>query len=113
MPEVFNVSLLEQAHEEGAVYGSKAVGEPPLMLAFSVREALRQAAAAFGPAGTSVDLASPATPEAVYWAIEAARSGRTDHVVEGYPGRIPDQPGADAHRLHPRSERAARVGVRS
>ena len=48
MPEVFNVALLERAHEEGAVYGSKAVGEPPLMLAFSVREALRQAAAAFG-----------------------------------------------------------------
>ena len=52
MPEVFNVTLLEKAHEDGAVYGSKAVGEPPLMLAFSVREALRQAAAAFGPAGT-------------------------------------------------------------
>ncbi|MGH3347319.1 MAG: xanthine dehydrogenase molybdopterin binding subunit, partial [Nocardioides sp.] len=66
MPGVFNVTLLEQAHEDGAVYGSKAVGEPPLMLAFSVREALRQAAAAFGPAGTSVDLASPATPEAVW-----------------------------------------------
>ena len=52
MPEDFNVALLEHAHEDGAVYGSKAVGEPPLMLAFSVREALRQAAAAFGPAGT-------------------------------------------------------------
>ncbi|KMO96880.1 xanthine dehydrogenase molybdopterin binding subunit [Streptomyces roseus] len=75
MPEEFNVTLLENATEEGAVYGSKAVGEPPLMLAFSVREALRQAAAAFGPAGVSVELASPATPEAVYWAIEAARGG--------------------------------------
>jgi xanthine dehydrogenase large subunit len=74
MPDVFNVRLLEKAHEEGAVYGSKAVGEPPLMLAFSVREALRQAAAAFGPAGTSVDLPSPATPEAVYWALDKARS---------------------------------------
>ncbi|MEV0603234.1 xanthine dehydrogenase molybdopterin binding subunit [Streptomyces sp. NPDC050315] len=77
MPEEFNVTLLENATEEGAVFGSKAVGEPPLMLAFSVREALRQAAAAFGPAGVSVELASPATPEAVYWAIEAARSGDT------------------------------------
>jgi xanthine dehydrogenase large subunit len=76
MPEVFNVTLLRNATEEGAVYGSKAVGEPPLMLAFSVREALRQAAAAFGPPGTSVDLASPATPEAVYWAIERARAAR-------------------------------------
>ncbi|UGT44096.1 xanthine dehydrogenase molybdopterin binding subunit [Nocardia yamanashiensis] len=80
MPEVFNVTLLENATEEGAVYGSKAVGEPPLMLAFSVREALRQAAAAFGPAGVAVDLASPATPEAVYWAVEAARrtAGRSE-----------------------------------
>jgi xanthine dehydrogenase large subunit len=75
MPEVFNVRLLEKAHEDGAVYGSKAVGEPPLMLAFSVREALRHAAAAFGPPGTSVDLPSPATPEAVYWALERARGG--------------------------------------
>lgn len=86
MPEEFNVRLLENATEEGAVYGSKAVGEPPLMLAFSVREALRQAAAAFGPAGKCVELASPATPEAVYWAIEAARSGgarRNDHAREG------------------------------
>ncbi|WP_433544262.1 xanthine dehydrogenase molybdopterin binding subunit (plasmid) [Streptomyces sp. CA-294286] len=81
MPEEFNVALMENATEEGAVYGSKAVGEPPLMLAFSVREALRQAAAAFGPSGASVELASPATPEAVYWAIESVREGdekRTD-----------------------------------
>ena len=73
MPEDFRVAMLEHAHEDGAVYGSKAVGEPPLMLAFAVREALRQACAAFGPAGTSVELASPATPEAVYWALDAAR----------------------------------------
>ena len=51
LPEEFHVSLLEHAHEDGAVYGSKAVGEPPLMLAFAVREALRAAAAAFGPDG--------------------------------------------------------------
>ncbi|WP_411108956.1 xanthine dehydrogenase molybdopterin binding subunit [Streptomyces sp. c-19] len=83
MPEEFNVRLLENATEEGAVYGSKAVGEPPVMLAFSVREALRQAAAAFGPAGVAVELASPATPEAVYWAVQAARraAGAADSVA--------------------------------
>ncbi|MBY8863024.1 xanthine dehydrogenase molybdopterin binding subunit [Nocardia sp. CA2R105] len=75
MPEEFNVELLADATEEGAVYGSKAVGEPPLMLAFSVREALRAAVAAFGPATVSIDLPSPATPEAVYWAIERSRRG--------------------------------------
>ncbi|WP_406829382.1 xanthine dehydrogenase molybdopterin binding subunit [Pedococcus sp. KACC 23699] len=112
MPEVFNVALLQRAHEDGAVYGSKAVGEPPLMLAFSVREALRQAAAAFGPAGTSVDLASPATPEAVWWALEQARRGGVGqpahgHVDEGAPGVVPDQPDADAKPLRPHSELAA------
>ncbi|MGV2819950.1 xanthine dehydrogenase molybdopterin binding subunit [Brevibacterium casei] len=78
MPEVFNIALLDKAHEEGAVYGSKAVGEPPLMLAFSVREALREAIAGFGPAGTSVELESPATPEAVFWALEAVRDATPD-----------------------------------
>ncbi len=73
LPDVLNVHLYERATESGVVYGSKAVGEPPLMLAFSVREALRQAVAAFGSPGCSVDLACPATPEAVFWAVEAAR----------------------------------------
>ncbi|RHW25361.1 xanthine dehydrogenase molybdopterin binding subunit [Nocardioides immobilis] len=106
MPAEFNVALLQHAPEEGAVYGSKAVGEPPLMLAFSVREALRQAVAAFGPAGTSVDLASPATPEAVWWAVQQARrSVEHGHVAEGSPGVVPDQPAADAHEYEPESER--------
>ncbi len=74
LPPVFNVRLLPKATETGVVYGSKAVGEPPLMLAISVREALRDAVAAFG-AGGYVELASPATPEAVYWAIEKVREG--------------------------------------
>lgn len=76
LPPEFHVELLDKAHEEGAVYGSKAVGEPPFMLAFSVREALRQAVAAFasGDGHAVVDLPSPATPEAVYWAVERVRS---------------------------------------
>ena len=66
MPEVFNVHLFDEATESGVVYGSKAVGEPPLMHGFSVREALRQAVGAFGRG--SVDLGCPSTPEAVFWA---------------------------------------------
>ena len=114
MPDEMHVALLPRAHEDGAVYGSKAVGEPPLMLAFSVREALRQAAGAFGPPGATVDLASPATPEAVYWALDRARrarrddsSGSPDGLVIGLPGLVPDQPPAGAEPLHPRSERVA------
>ena len=78
MPEEFNVHLYEEATESGVVYGSKAVGEPPLMLAFSVREALRQAAAAFGPTGWSVDLGCPSTPEAVFWAVQAAQAAAAE-----------------------------------
>ena len=107
MPEEFRVTLLPQAAEEGAVYGSKGVGEPPLMLAFSVREALRQAAAAFGPARTSVFLASPATPEAVFWAVERARTG-SDPVIQG-SAAPPEQPSQDAPPMQPRSERAQRM----
>jgi xanthine dehydrogenase large subunit len=73
MPPEFNVHLFERATESGVVYGSKAVGEPPLMLAFSAREALRQAVAAFGSDGAEVDLGCPSTPEAVFWAIQQAK----------------------------------------
>ena len=48
VPEVFNVEMLERATQPDVVMGSKAIGEPPLMLALSVREALREAIAAFG-----------------------------------------------------------------
>ncbi|MEV4641314.1 xanthine dehydrogenase molybdopterin binding subunit [Actinoplanes sp. NPDC049548] len=111
MPEVFNVTLLTDAAEEGVVYGSKAVGEPPLMLAFCVREALRQAAAAFGPAGTSVELASPATPEAVFWALEEARRGAGErHTAEA--DVAPPQP--DAQRaMRPESEQVGKAVSRA
>ncbi|WP_448721371.1 xanthine dehydrogenase molybdopterin binding subunit [Microbacterium natoriense] len=78
MPEEFSVRLFENAREEGAVYGSKAVGEPPFMLAFSAREALRDAVAAFGPPRHSVELASPATPEAVFWAVRSAQKAAAE-----------------------------------
>ena len=73
LPEEFHVEFLSRAAEPGVVYGSKAVGEPPLMLAISVREALRDAIAAFGTGGV-VPLDSPATPERVFWAVRCARA---------------------------------------
>ncbi|MBI4624018.1 MAG: molybdopterin-dependent oxidoreductase, partial [Verrucomicrobia bacterium] len=82
-PMEFNVTLLPEAANAKAVHGSKAVGEPPLMLAISVREAIRDAVAAYGAPGLlrqgsegqggQVPLASPATGEAVWRAIQ----GRT------------------------------------
>ena len=86
VPDIFNVNFLERAAEPGVIFGSKAVGEPPLMLAFSVREAIREAIAAFGSGGV-VTLDSPATPERIFWAIEAART-RTEAVPEPVAGAV-------------------------
>jgi xanthine dehydrogenase large subunit len=72
LPDVFEVAFLERAAEEGTIFGSKAVGEPPLMLAISAREAIREAISAFGLGGV-VELDSPATPERVFWAVQKAR----------------------------------------
>ncbi|PSB42595.1 xanthine dehydrogenase molybdopterin binding subunit [Chroococcidiopsis sp. CCNUC1] len=79
IPESFNLHLLERAAQDGVIYGSKAVGEPPLMLALSVREAIRAAVAAFGDTDY-VPLASPATPEAILWAVEYVRDRATEAV---------------------------------
>jgi xanthine dehydrogenase large subunit len=75
MPERFEVNFVELAGHPDVVCGSKAVGEPPLMLAISVREALRDAVAAFG-SGDVVTFSSPATPERIFFAI-ASTSRRT------------------------------------
>lgn len=73
LPEEFHVEFLTRAAEPGVVFGSKAVGEPPLMLAISAREALRNAIAAFGNGGI-VTLDSPATPERVFWAVKRVQA---------------------------------------
>jgi xanthine dehydrogenase molybdopterin-binding subunit B len=71
MPQAFNVTLLKNAAQKGVIYGSKAVGEPPFMLAISVREAIRDAVAAFGSPGGEVPLPVPATCEDVFMAIRS------------------------------------------
>jgi xanthine dehydrogenase molybdopterin-binding subunit B len=47
------------------------------MLAISVREAIREAVAAFGPAGREVPLAVPATCEAIWFAIQKRKDAST------------------------------------
>jgi len=76
MPTDFRVDFLRDARHSAVVFGSKAVGEPPLMLAISVREAIREAVAAFG-AGDVVTFDSPATPERVFFAVRRVRAERT------------------------------------
>jgi xanthine dehydrogenase large subunit len=55
---------------EDNVFGSKAVGEPPFMLAISVFEALRDAVAQARADGQAVKLDTPATPERVLFALK-------------------------------------------
>jgi xanthine dehydrogenase molybdopterin binding subunit len=69
-PTIFNVEFLSEAAQPDVIHGSKAVGEPPLMLAISVREAIRDAIAAFGHSGGQVLLSTPATPESIFMAID-------------------------------------------
>lgn len=73
-PADFRVRLLEKAAQPGVIHGSKAVGEPPLMLAISVREAIRDAVAQFGPSGREVPLGCPATHEAIFASIQTVRA---------------------------------------
>ena len=73
-PKVFNVNFLKNATQKTVVHGSKAVGEPPFMLAISVREATRDAVAAFGSGKGEVALASPATCEAIWRAIQKVKA---------------------------------------
>jgi len=76
VPDRFEVEFLAGATQSGTIGGSKAVGEPPLMLAISVREALREAVAAFG-GDERVTFDSPATPERIFFAVQRVRSERT------------------------------------
>ena len=77
VPEHFKVALWPEPNREDNVFGSKAVGEPPLMLAISVFEALRDAIAHaredsgrhIHEGGRGVHLTAPATPENVLKAL--------------------------------------------
>jgi len=77
-PEIFQVDLLADATQPNVIHGSKAVGEPPLMLAISVREAIRDAVAAFGAPGGEVFIAVPATHEAIFTAVRGRLAGRRE-----------------------------------
>jgi len=67
------ISLLDGVpNREDTIHRSKAVGEPPLMLAISVFHALRDAVAGCLPAGDYPVLDAPATPEALLRALAAA-----------------------------------------
>lgn len=74
-PSIFNVKMLDNApSKEATIFRSKAVGEPPLMLATAVWTALKDAIASTGDGRTPVRLDAPATPERILAAVETART---------------------------------------
>ncbi|MGK0473682.1 MAG: xanthine dehydrogenase large subunit [Candidatus Azotimanducaceae bacterium] len=73
VPDAFNVRLYNRANHKPTIYRSKAVGEPPLMLAISVWCALRDACASVADYRFNPLVNSPATPEQVYYAIQSAK----------------------------------------
>ncbi|TAM28022.1 MAG: xanthine dehydrogenase molybdopterin binding subunit [Paraburkholderia sp.] len=74
-PAVFNVQLYRNENAEPTIFSSKAVGEPPLLLPFSVFLAIRDAIGAAVPeAREAAPLRAPATPEAILDALDALRA---------------------------------------
>lgn len=76
VPPSFNARILPDApNREETVFHSKAVGEPPLMLALSVWLAIRDAISSLSGYRLSARLDAPATPERVLAAVDEIRTG--------------------------------------
>ncbi|MGF6679120.1 xanthine dehydrogenase molybdopterin-binding subunit B [Paraburkholderia sp. WSM4174] len=91
-PAAFHVRLYDNSNAEPTVFRSKAVGEPPLLLPFSVFLAIRDAIAAAVPgARHAPPLRAPATPEAILDALDtlnASDASQNANPVE--PAAHPD-----------------------
>jgi xanthine dehydrogenase large subunit len=82
-PDAFHVRLFDNPNVEPTVFRSKAVGEPPLLLPFSVFLAIRDAIASTAPdLRTAPALRAPATPEAILAALDATRAAVSAPAIE-------------------------------
>ncbi len=73
-PQKFTTRLYRNHNVEDAILRSKAVGEPPLLLPFSVFFAIRDAIASLADNRINPPLRAPATPQAILDAIDAVRT---------------------------------------
>jgi xanthine dehydrogenase large subunit len=73
IPEHFNVTFFDTQNVKPTPFRSKAVGEPPLMLALSAYFSLRDAVVAAGGNQNLVSMDAPATPERILMACERAK----------------------------------------
>jgi len=73
-PPELKVRLFTRDNPAETIHRSKAVGEPPLLLPFSVFFAIRDAVAAAGGHRSLPPLDAPATPEAILRAVQAVQA---------------------------------------
>jgi xanthine dehydrogenase large subunit len=73
-PRQFHVKLFNNSNAADSVHRSKAVGEPPLLLSFSVFFAIRDAIASVGDGKINPPLQAPATCERILDALEFVRA---------------------------------------
>ena len=70
VPPEFNVAILDdKPNREETIFRSKAIGEPPLMLAISVWLAIRDAVSSISGGKLPANLDAPATPERVLFSV--------------------------------------------
>ncbi|MEO8753963.1 MAG: xanthine dehydrogenase molybdopterin binding subunit [Casimicrobiaceae bacterium] len=79
VPEHFRVDFFDQPNREETIYRSKAVGEPPFMLALSVFFALRDALASVADYRVAPRLDAPATAERILACVEDLRTRARAH----------------------------------
>ncbi|HXZ08891.1 MAG TPA: xanthine dehydrogenase molybdopterin binding subunit [Paraburkholderia sp.] len=80
-PPDFRVNLFKNRNAEDSIHRSKAVGEPPLLLPFSVFFAIRDAVASVGDYQVNPPLNAPATGEEILKAVNAVRAATADRRV--------------------------------
>ena len=75
IPADFRTALLKDAPHFSTIHQSKAVGEPPLILAFSVWLAIKDAISAVGNHEIDAEFSLPATNEMILKSIEKIKLG--------------------------------------
>jgi xanthine dehydrogenase large subunit len=79
VPAHFNVDFFDAPNREDTIYRSKAVGEPPFMLALSGFHALRDAIASVGDGRHAPRLDAPATDERILASVDELRQRAGTH----------------------------------
>ena len=109
-PAAFDVRLYANENAEPTIFRSKAVGEPPLLLAFSVFLALRDAIAATAPdVRHAPPLQAPATPEAILAALARFGARNADGNANGDGDGTNHAAPPDIHAAPEHSPSAAKV----